>query len=185
MVYFFWPEKLHHFYCADLAFFYSMLKKVENWWKFRNKTSKILKKLRIKNNLTPPSPPLHLGHFSKKHHLPWRHLLPLCTQKKISPLPPLWKKPCPCVMRPTCRSRRPGSCSGWSNTWGGCRRCRCHKHWRIGASTASVWTCGRETFSIVRSKREGRRPLFSIFKIYWGKQSSVSIKLTVRLWQEK
>ncbi len=138
---------------------------------------KFSRNLGLKNDLTPPPlpPPFTQAISAKKHHLPWRHLLPMCTQKKIS-APPLWKKPCSCAMRPTCRSRRPGSCSGWSNTWGGCRRCRFPRNrWRIGASTASVWTCGGcETFSIVRSKREGRRPLFSILKIYWGKQSSVS-----------
>ncbi len=44
----------------------------------------------------PPSPPLHPGYDSQKHHLPWRHFWPMYTQGKISS-PLLWKKWCPCV----------------------------------------------------------------------------------------
>ena len=96
-------------YCAFLL----NAKKVEKYWECKKKNLLKNSQKTFFSANKKIVPPLHPCYGSQKHHLPWRHLYPCTHRKKIIP-PPLWKKPCPCVIAEQQQNYFP-DCPFWSS----------------------------------------------------------------------
>ncbi len=174
------PPFLGLFYCT--CFFFQ-----SNW--VVETVSKLLKKhflfsdkqlfFCVKIFLPPPSPPLHPGYGSLKHHLPYSHFWPMYTWKKI--LHPLYEKSGAHVWYygPTLRSLSPSALLALKafcvplGPFSLCLRMRKRKKNRRKRESRRNKTNGQKS-------RDGFKPTF--FKLGSGRASLLSSSGRVGFW---